>query len=282
MRTSSFSNEQVIEVLSRYFVPVWLSVDDCGTQKSDADLAEWRQIQKNGKAGNVFVYIVAPDCSVIDKLGVAQALKPDEYLLPLLRKVVKEQALKPRDPKAVRATATPADAIPGPKSDGGVMLRLWAHGERGRVEDWLELSVSGAAAFAPAANVAPGSSWAIDGPTAEHLYKHFYPPVGNYRAENSKIISSSLTVKVATVTASEVRMVLEGDLEMQHNASFDNSMPAQVKMRVIGVARYDRTRRQLTALQLTTEGGQHTWYWQGKPARTAMDITVELVKAPAP
>ncbi len=280
MRTSSFSNEQVIELISKYFVPVWLSVDDYGTQKSEADLAEWKQIQKRGKAGNIYVYIVAPDGGVIDKLGVAQALKPDEYLLPLLHKLIQEQALKPRDLKAVRASAADLDAVPRPRTEDGIMLRLWAHGERGRAEEWLELTAAEAAAFVPAANTTEGITWTIAGTTAERLYKHFYPPVGNYKAENSKVLNSALTAKVVGVSAQEFRMLLDGELEMQHNASCDNSMPAHVKMKVFGVLRYDRVRGRLTALQLTTDQGLHTWYWQGKPAHSRMDITVEMVQAP--
>ncbi len=64
MRASSLSDERVIELVSRYFVPAWLSRDNYQLgARSDAERAEIRRIdldkRKRGlNGGTVCVYLL--------------------------------------------------------------------------------------------------------------------------------------------------------------------------------------------------------------------------------
>src|SRR5215831_12766978 len=110
MRASSLSDERVIELVSRYFVPVWLSRDNYQlAARSDAERAEIHRIdldkQKRGlKGGTVCVYLLASDGAVMATLPVHQAHNPNN-LVPFLKEIIEKERLKPRNPAAVQASA---------------------------------------------------------------------------------------------------------------------------------------------------------------------------------
>src|SRR5437588_751767 len=112
MRVSSLSDKRVLRLVSRYFVPAWLSRDHY--QLGPAPEAERREMeridrdrQKRGLVGgNVCVFVVAADGAVLATLPVPRASNPDN-LVPVLEQVVEGQHLRPRDPAAARASAAP-------------------------------------------------------------------------------------------------------------------------------------------------------------------------------
>lgn len=273
MRTSSFSNPQVIDVLTRYFVPVWLSTDEYGTAPTDADRAEWQRIQKTAHGGNIYVYLVSPDGRNIGQLGVTEALHAEEQLLPLLRKAIDAEKVKPRDAADI---PKPREVLPKPAAGDGLALHLWTQGERGRADEWIVLAAADAAAFAPPAKTTAGATWQIPRATVDHLFRYFYPPIGNYPVTASEVHQGTLTATAVAVSATEVRLVFTGALVLRHDAASNGTMPARMESNVIGVGRYDRNRKTWTMLQLATDGAQHIWYWQGKPSRNRMGVAVEL------
>jgi hypothetical protein len=275
MRVSSLSQSEVIDLLSWYFVPVWLSVDDFGTHKSPADAALWEQIRKAMHCGNAGVVILAADGTPTDKLGIGPASDP-EKLLQLLRKVVKEQQVRPRKPEAIRASAAPP-RTPKAKSEGGMVLHLWAFAERGRAEDWLELTADDWSKLAPPKDARPGTSWEVPRPVADQIYRYFYPPSCNYWVENTKIERASLVATVLSVSPKEIRIAFQGAVALKHDATPNGKMPARIDATVIGTAKYDSTARKFTALQLVTDQADHAWSWQDKPAKTRAGFAVELV-----
>ncbi|MBY0528465.1 MAG: hypothetical protein K2R98_34055 [Gemmataceae bacterium] len=277
MRTSSFSNERVIGVVSRYFIPVWLSVDDYGTQKSPADRAEWERIQKAAHGGNINVYVIASDGTPLGRMNVTQALNAEKNLLPFLDGIVTEQKLPSRKDAAVRASTANFDLPPKPHAVGNQVFHLWTTGERGRAEDWFQLSATDAASFAPPARVMASSSWDIPSDACKRLFLHFYPPTCNYRAEKGEVLSAELQAMATSVTPDRVCLVLKGQMRLKHDATPTGSMPAEIRANVVGAATFDRQRQAFVALQLATDHAEHTWSWQGKPAKTPVAFAVELV-----
>ena len=83
MRAVSLSNNQVISLLNRYFVPVFLSNEefrDGGSAAPEAR-AELRRIFQEGYAkqlsvGTVHAYVVAPDGHLLDSMHTVQVAKP--------------------------------------------------------------------------------------------------------------------------------------------------------------------------------------------------------------
>src|SRR6516162_5062907 len=85
MRASSLSNDKVVTLINRHFVPVYLSNEDYrGDGPASADERKERQriMQETAKAkrssGTVHVYIIAPDGSAFDSMHVAEATKVDK------------------------------------------------------------------------------------------------------------------------------------------------------------------------------------------------------------
>src|SRR3954453_16383319 len=103
MRVSSLSEETVIALLTRYFVPAWLSRDRYQLEPAPpAEREEMRRLdrerQRRGlKGGSVVVFLVPPDGAVLATQPVQQACRP-ENLVPLLEDVVRRQRLRPRSP----------------------------------------------------------------------------------------------------------------------------------------------------------------------------------------
>src|SRR5262245_54470783 len=155
MRASSLSNKQVIELLTTYFVPVFVAKDDSRqVEPSKADQEELLRIsrecrQRSLESGSVCVYIVHPDGSVLTTQLVQKAAKPDN-LIPLLKEVIAKEKVPPRDPKTVQAAELRKPVRP--KTDGGLILHVWTRFEGGRAdfglsEDWVELAPPEWAAF---------------------------------------------------------------------------------------------------------------------------------------
>src|SRR3954453_19062092 len=108
MRVSSLSDERGIALLTRYFVPAWLSRDHY--QLGPASQAEREELlrldreraRRGLRGGTVCVFVVAPDGSRPPTQPVQQACRP-ENLVPLLDRVVEREGLRPRSPAAARA-----------------------------------------------------------------------------------------------------------------------------------------------------------------------------------
>src|SRR3954470_14802311 len=121
MRVSSLSDERVIALVSRYFVPAWLSRDhyqagQATPEEREEVLRMDRDRQSRGlKGGSVCVYVLAPDGAVLATLPVQQAHKPAN-LVPFLERIVAEQKLTPRSAEAAKATAAPPRPPVRPKA----------------------------------------------------------------------------------------------------------------------------------------------------------------------
>src|SRR5689334_13140207 len=104
MRVSSLSNERVIEIVSRYFVPVWVSRDNYqlaprpAEEKAELTRVD-RERQKRGlQGGSVCVYILGPDGELKATLPVQKASKPAN-LIPFLEKLIEADQFAPRRPE---------------------------------------------------------------------------------------------------------------------------------------------------------------------------------------
>jgi hypothetical protein len=83
MRVSSLSDERVIALLTRYFVPAWLSRDRYQLEPvSQAEKEELLRIDRERgrrglRGGTVCVFLVAPDGAVLATQPVQQASDPE-------------------------------------------------------------------------------------------------------------------------------------------------------------------------------------------------------------
>ena len=94
MRAVSLSNTEVIGLLNRFFIPVYLSNEDYarGGAAPPAEKAELDRVRREGHAaklsvGSVHAYILAPDGRLLDSLHTAQAANAGKLIAMLERNV---------------------------------------------------------------------------------------------------------------------------------------------------------------------------------------------------
>src|SRR5215468_1870668 len=267
MRASSLSDERVIELISRYFVPVRLSRDNYQlAARSDAERAEIRRIdldkRKRGlQGGTVCVYMLAPDGAVLATLPVHQAHDPN-ILVPFLKQIIEKERLEPRNPEAVQASAAHRRAV-RPRTEGGLILHVRTKNEGPRAsygvsEDWVELTAGECKTFVPAADPRAGDLVRVPEKVVDKLFQRFYPPGPNWKVADSTVLSRALTVTVLAVTEKEVRVGLRGSVELSHPFGGADS-PGRVTANLVGVLRYDLIRKAVTSFAMESEEAKFVW-----------------------
>jgi hypothetical protein len=283
MRVSSLSDERVIAVVSRYFVPVWFSRDHYGMEPpARADAAEIDRIDHERAArrldqGTVCVILLAPDGKVSSILSVQKACRPDN-LLPFLREAIRTGKLKPRDPAAARAgAARPAPPVSA-RTPNGMLLHVWTRGDtgpnRGTSHDRVELTAAEWSALVPAGKARVGASWPVPAKQLDKLLRCCYPPLPHWQASKARVAAARFRATVMAVSAAEVRVRLEGDLELIYPYT-GKPDDARVTARLHGLLRYDPGKRAVRSFLLASEAGRFVWYWKGKPQPAEVSIVAE-------
>lgn len=284
MRVSSLSNDKVIDLLTKYFVPVWISRDHYQlAAPSDSEQDELLRIdrdraQRGLEGGTVCVYVLTPDGAVSATMRLQSAWKP-ENLAPFLQKIVDEQKLQPRSAEAVKATVA-APRPPGrPEADGGLTLHVWTRFEdvknnRGLSQDWVEWTVDDVSTLAPGADARAGTKLTMSR-GAGKLFKRLYPPAARWDGRDCEVAGGQLTATVVAVEGDEVRLKLEGDVELKYPVT-DKPLDGKITAKLAGAARYDSRRRLFTSFALASETAEYVWQWEGKPVHQKMLMAAEL------
>jgi hypothetical protein len=301
MRASSLSDETVIRLMTRYFVPVLFSLDDYGGEKkpkSEADDFE-RVRQDAGKQGfargTVTVYILSPEGNVLQTMDVARAMDPN-HLVPMLTRTVARSGERSGEPgvqaggrAGVRQSTQGSMQAERPKvrTRDGLLLHVWTHdlghdSRLGLAEDWFELTPDQWSRLVPPTAVIPGTSWVISDRLTNLILRHFFPPIKNYDASASEILNSSVRAAVVAVSPKQIEVTLRGSLEMNHPlragekpSPRGQATNGRVTARIRGVVVYDRSRNRVSILQIVSDNGQFIWHWQGSPVVTHFQAAVE-------
>src|SRR5713226_1147065 len=224
MRTGPFSEEKVISLLNKYFIPVYAVNEGYakdGTQPGE-EKAEYQRIYRAAldakrPAGTVHVYLLSPDGKYFDSMHVAKAAEKGN-LAELLEKTVKD--LKVEGGKPV---VKPVPQSTPPKAtEGAVVLHLTARplkggGSWGGIsENWIVLSADEVKKTLPAGKVEKGTKWELDKDVAAKLLKPFYPVTENNDLSTNRIDRQELTATVLSVEDGVARAKIEGALKMKH------------------------------------------------------------------
>ena len=291
MRASSLSNAEILDLLSRYFVPVLYSVDDYDqVKKNKAAADEWDRIRQQAESrglarGTVCVYLLDSSGIVLDSMLVDQAMKP-AALLPMLRRVIEREKLKPRNSETMRSRASAR--IAKHADGGGRKVNIWtqdlgANASLGPSHDQVELTAKEWAILLPESEIRQGMSWKVSRQMTEKLYPYFFPPIQNYDARNSTILTASLNATATEVSAKQVRLSLRGTLQMDHPLravekplAFPAKTNGRVTASIVGSALFDRQKRTVRAFQMVSEAADYLWHWQGNPVQWPFVVAVEL------
>jgi hypothetical protein len=280
MRVSSLSDDRVIDLLSRYFIPVWVSRDHyqkgepAKEERDELLRIDRERARRKLPGGTVCVFMVAPDGSVTATMPVQQAYKAAN-LVPLLERTVADRKLEPRDPKAVKATKAPPRESVRPETADGLVLHVWARGDvrgenRGVSEAWVELTAK------EWRSLTPEGDKPINVPrsTTDKLYRLFYPPGPIWDATAAEVLQGTLTVVLESSTGGVRHYRLSGATKLCYPA---NQKPAdgRVTAEMVGYLDYDEKTKTITRFGLVSEEAVHVWYWKGEPQRRPMRIAVE-------
>src|SRR5262249_41213656 len=106
MRVSSLSDERIIDLISRHFVPTWISRDRYQMEKVSREeqllLGKIDQSRRAKKleGGAVCVYVARSSGDVIATLIVHKAWKPD-LLIEFLKKIIADEKVEPKKAEKV-------------------------------------------------------------------------------------------------------------------------------------------------------------------------------------
>ena len=258
MRVGPLSDDKIIDLLSKYFVPVWLSNDHFQMAgPSDAEQEEVQRIyrervRRHLDSGTVCVVVLDPDGGVSATLNLHKASQAGNPP-PFLQKIVDDGKLGPRGAEAIRATTAAPRPPAKPRTEGGMVLHVLTRfadmkPNRGVSQDWFEWTAAEWSAFAPAKDAAVGAVQTVPKETANKLFRRLYPPAGDVGSRaNAKWSAAALTSTVVAVEDGEIRVKLEGEAEMRVPVG-DDPTGGKVTVRLIGAARYDPAKRAFTSL----------------------------------
>ena len=287
MRVGPLSNDKIIDLLSKYFVPVWLSNDHFQlTAPSDAEQQEVQRIyqervRRRLDSGTVCVVILAPDGGVAATLNLHKASQT-EILAPFLQQIVDDRKLAPRSAEVVRNMTAAPLAATKPRTEGGLVLHVLTRFEemkpnRGVSQDWYEWTAAEWSALAPPTDAQPGAVQTMPKDAADKLFRRLYPPAGAWDPSKCKVVAARLRSTVVGAADGEVRLKLDAEAQMTVPVG-DDPTGGKVTVQLVGAARYDASKRTFTSLSLASESAEFVRYWNGAAFPGKMIVGLELEK----
>jgi hypothetical protein len=281
---SSLSDERVIKLINRHFIPSWFSRDHYQLgpmppeEKAEITRLDGRRASHHMPGGNVCVFLIDADGDVLATLPVGSASNPDK-LIAFLNAAIDTYKFGVRSPEAARAAA--GKPVPTrPKAADGRLFSIYTRFDdsgrgRGTSHDSVELSRAEWSAFVPRDPVREGDSWSPPAAVSAKLLKYGYPPLPHWWDGDSKVREAKLTFTVVSVSPTEVKLRIRGRLELVFP---DTGKPTDgvATAQLVGAARVDPESRTLKSLHLTSEKGDYVWHWEGKPIPRTMVLGIEM------
>lgn len=269
MRAGPLSSPQVVDLLNRHFVPVFISNEDYDREgpalpeeKAERDRIVREALRGGLSAGTVHVYLLGTDGHPFASLHVAKATKPDRFV-QLLEQTVHERKIAPGEPLIAPGPQSPALRAP----EGGLALHLVARLLDGRgawggvpAEDWIVLDPRESESLVPAGPLRAGQSWTIAGDLSARILTHVYPATENNDVAKNRFESQSLSASIIESSDRNVRARLEGRLRMRH-WFYHKEDRNVVEATLAGYLDIDPKTRAVRSLRLVTQsatyGGGH-------------------------
>lgn len=263
MRAGPLSDSAVIDVLNRYFVPVYSSDEDSsprGHGPEQEKAAHIRIYQEASKkpfgTGAVYVFILNPEGEVIDGMDVAHANRGDA-LLTMLKRNTEKLHTTPGPP-----VIPPTSQSRPPKHPGdALVLHLVARGSLKAFpwrefpgENWIVLSRSEWMSLLPR-DVTPDSSWNLTDALTRKLLTDFYPPTEELdtTVDRNEIQTATLTAKPISRKGSILRVQLDGKLVMKRTFYANRPDNFVVNAALLGWIEFDTAKTRVTDFQLVTK-----------------------------
>ncbi len=252
-RAGPLSDDRVIALLNRRFVPVYSDSEDPKDKEHGRIYHE--ALKKKLETGSEFLYFVGPDGHVIDTMHVCNT-KTDALL---------ERLAKHAGPEGEpRVAPAPQSAPPSAvglvlhftarylEKDGKVDTRKGNYHEF-PAEEWMVLSRDEAARLVPPDRGAID----VDPPLAAKLLSRFYPLTGNFEdPSTNRILEHSLRARVVAVRKDAMWVRLEGRVKMDHSF-FPKKQERVAEASFTGYVTVDAKTRQIRSVRVATERGTY-------------------------
>ena len=181
MRAGPLSDDKIIKILNRYFVPFYASYEDYeratgAVSKEESDV--FNNVIKNFRdakisGGLVFVYIFTGDLVPLGNLHVTKASNPDTLetflsgFISRLQITGGQPAFQPRP-----------QSMPPPASKDSLVVHVFIRGftveQKFPHEDWIVLSSEEVRRLLPVSQH-PGESWLLDSEVAAKFSQRLHP-----------------------------------------------------------------------------------------------------------
>jgi hypothetical protein len=283
---SSLSDPKVIDVLTKYFVPVWRSRDFyqiAGPAKEEREelLRIDRECQqKKLDGGSVAVFVIDADGTVLAAMKLHDARLP-EKLVPMLQKVVEDKKVEARSKEVIAKAVSAYQDRHKPKEEGARIFHTWTRFTDNRAgygvsEDWVELSKEDVEGLLPAKDAKAGTTYKVPDKVLDKLAVTFYPPAPNWQLDDSEVVSRKLTATVKSISKDVVEVTLQGEAVVNHPFGVKKETPGKATVPLVGTLKGNLKDRGLTQFALVSDGAKYVWQYQNTPQPQTMAVAVEL------
>lgn len=280
VRAGALSNDTVIDLLNRSFVPVYVSSHDYGnTGKAPAaEKAEWQRLRQEAARANLTgrinqVWLLDAEGNLRDTLDACHA--PADQLMKTLVALLDPLASEPAAARAKPLAAPAPQSHPPQASRDALVLHLTARylERRGAelvpmkvalgkevnyfmrglpAENWIVLERADCAKLLPAGPLSVGRSWELDRAIADRVLRHMYPPTEDNDLAKSRIDEGKLRATVVGIDGGVARARLEGSLRMKRPFDPEKDDNRYVTATLLGYLDFEPARSRIGALRLTT------------------------------
>jgi RNA polymerase sigma factor (sigma-70 family) len=270
MRANLLSDDRVISLLNRCFIPVYLSNDDFAPigRATPAERNERIRIYKAAlaakfSAGDGAIYVVAPEGQVLGAMTVPRAEDPAQ-VLPLLERTRGREGAAFAKP--VCQSRPPSHApddlvlhlVARYVNNSGAVEQTRGTYHEFPAENWLVFGRTEAARLLPREECRIGLEWTPAEDLASLILTHFYPVTEDLVRDDSarsKVERLSLRARLVSIRGGSMRARLEGDLRMSryfHAVHPPTHGPMPVEAKVSGYVDFESSGR-ILSLKLTTD-----------------------------
>jgi len=270
LRVGLLSDDRVISLLNRCYVPVLVSNEDFGPtgRATPAERNEKIRIYQEAlaskfQAGEGAVYVVAPEGKVLSAVIVPRAHSAAQ-VLPILEQF--------RGREGRPAAAPGLRSRPPARGADEVLLHLVARyvdaagaPEKTRTtyhevpaENWLPLGPADAAKLLPREDARIGLEWTPAPELSARILTHFYPVTEDILRDDSarsKVERLALRGRVVSIRGETIRARLDGEVRLSryfHAIHPPEHTPMTIEARVSGFVDFDRSGR-IVSLKLGTD-----------------------------
>lgn len=290
MRAGPLSNDKVIALLNRFYIPVYTSNEDYADKSTAVTPEEKAEKQRifiefsdaRLGTGDVHVYILKPDGHALAGLDIGSAMNIEKEVA-LLEQSAAKLGTAAGDPViAPRATSAPPKADPG-----ALILHLTARGQgtgpkagswrEFPSENWIILKRDQWLKLLPSANPGPGAvgnAWDMDREVMAEPLHRFYPQTEETTDDaRTQIDRQEMRATIVSIESGVTTARIAGKLSMRRTNTSGKPDSNLIEADIAGSIQWETTGKdapRVRSLQLVTSRALH--------GKEPFEVAVQSVK----